>query len=134
MKNYAIVEKIEDNCIIVSTVRKGACGDNCAMCNGCDRKKVLTKAFCDFKVKTGDCVLIESNSISVLAAFSVVFIVPVVLPLFLYLILQSLGQLISVVGITVGVLISCLLIYYISRSDLFLNKITPKIISIVNKF
>ena len=76
MTNKAIVEKIENNFVLVSTLRKGACGDNCSMCGSCNAQKVYTKAFCDIDVKIGDTVNIESNTLSVIIAMLVVFVLP----------------------------------------------------------
>ncbi len=134
MKNNAIVEKIEDKYVIVSTFRKGACGDNCAMCNSCTAQKVFTKAFCDFDVNVGDSVIIESNSFSIVLALLAVFVIPIVVPLILYLFLCAFDKIVSLVAAFIGAIVAFLFIYKLSRLSLFLNKITPKIVLVTNKF
>lgn len=133
MTNKAIVEKIENNYVIVSTVRKGACGENCSMCGGCNAQKVYTKAFCDIDVKTGDIVKLESNTHSVILAMLVIFILPLVLPISLYLLFMNYGVIFSVLSALSGVIISCVVIYNISHSNVFIKSITPKIVAIENK-
>lgn len=126
MKNISVVEKIEQNYVVVSTARDGGCGENCVACKACAADRVTTKAICEFKVEVGDVVLIESNTLSVLVAMLVVFILPLVLPLLLYLF-------VGVLGACIGLIVAIALIFIISRSDVFLKMVTPKIISIINK-
>lgn len=131
MKNISVVEKIEQDYVIVSSVRKGACGENCAACKSCKVERVLTKVISDLNVNVGDTVVIESDTFSVLTALFVVFLVPVILPIFLYFLFHGFGTVFSFISIIVGIFISCLIVYCISNSKRFVKRITPKIISII---
>ncbi len=133
MKNTATVEKIENNCVVVSYIRRGACGENCAVCNSCTAQKIYTKAYCDIKVDLGDSVIVESSTISVLCAMFFVFILPLVLPLTIYLVFSCFSLSFSVIGVFAGVIISCIIIFFLSRSDRYIKNITPKIVAISNK-
>ena len=126
MKNISIVEKIEQDYVTVSTARHGACGENCAACNCCTVERVMSKATCDFDVKVGDVVLIESDTFSVIVTLFSIFILPLILPLIFYAIAK-------VIGMFFGIGLAGVIIYFLSRSKLLFKKITPKIISVVNK-
>ena len=133
MKSCATVEKIEQEYVIVSTLRKGACGDNCALCNSCTAQKVMTKAYCDIDVKMGDSVIIESSTGSILFAMFIVFLSPIVIPIVFYLIACSLGIVASVIAACVGLIIACFFIYVLSHHKWYINSIMPRIVSINNK-
>ncbi len=133
MKSSATVEKIEQNYVIVSTVRKGACGENCALCNNCTAQKVMTRTYCDIAVEIGDSVIIESSTHSILFTLFLVFLSPIIIPIVFYLFLCQYGTVISIAGACVGLIISCSLIYVLSHLKWYIKKITPKIISISNK-
>lgn len=133
MTNTAIVEKIENDYVIVSSLRRGSCGDNCAMCGNCSAEKVYTKAFCDIYVDVGDAVIVESNTRCVLFAMCLVFILPLILPILLYFIFMRFGVILSVLSVLIGFVISCLIICFLSHSDAYIKKITPKIVAIDNK-
>jgi len=131
MKTISVVEKIEKSGVIVSTVRKGACSDNCAQCKSCTAQKIFTNVYCDFDVKVGDVVEIESDTFSVLTALFILFFIPVLLPAFLYLVLSAYNSVASFVGLFFGIVSAVCLVWMISRSDAFLKRVTPKIVSIV---
>ncbi len=133
MRNIAFVEKIEDEKITISVVRKGSCGENCGMCHSCTAQKVLSRAFSDIDVKVGDTVEIESDTKSVLFTMFVVFLLPVVLPIVLYLSFVGINKILSYVAVGLGVIVAIVIMYLMSRSTLFIKKISPKIITVINK-
>ena len=133
MKSCAIVEKIEQDYVIVSTLRKGACGDNCALCNSCTAQKLMTNVHCDIDVKVGDDVIIESGTGSVLFAMFIVFLSPIIFPIVFYFITCNFGVVFSVLGVCVGLILACLSIYVLSHHKWFIQSVMPRIVSINNK-
>ena len=133
MKNIATVERIEQEYVVVSTVRKGACAESCTICNSCTVQKFYTNAFCNIDVEIGDRVIIESDTGLILLTMVCVFILPLILPFVLYFLLSGFGTICCVVGAAVGVVFSCIIIYCLSKSNSYIKKIMPNIITITDK-
>ena len=133
MTSVAIVEKISNGKIIVSSIRKGSCGDNCAMCGACNAEKIFTKVNSDISVNVGDTVRIKSNTGYVLLALCCLFILPVCTPIAAYILTSKFNSIVSYCFTAAVFLFSVALIFYLSKSKWFVNKITPEIIDIIKK-
>lgn len=133
MTSIGKVIGLEKDKAIISVIRKGSCGDNCAMCNGCSNKQVEVKAFCDIEIKIGDMVEIESDSGLVYLGLFLLFIIPVVFPLCAYLFFLNISFLAAVITATIALLISLSVVFYLSRYKPFLKKITPKVKNVILK-
>ena len=73
-----VVEKINDNAK-VQFKRASACGENCAMCGGCEKLNSFVIAKNNVKADVGDTVILETNTKRVLVAAFAVYILPIVL-------------------------------------------------------
>ncbi len=133
MTSVARVEKISKDRITVSTVRKGACGDNCAMCGACNAEKVLTEVYSDVLVNIGDTVRIKSDSRYVVFALCCLFLLPVCAPLLTYVALGGLNLSLVYVFTAFAFLLSVGLVVVLSKSAWFVKKITPVITDIIKK-
>lgn len=133
MKTNAVVEKVEEAFVTVSTIRKGACGDNCAMCGGCNGEKVLTKAYAQVQVEVGDTVILESDGKSVLFAMTSLFLFPIIIPLVFYLIFSNINSVLTYIFVPASIVLTVVYIVWLSRSSSFNQRITPKIVGIVKK-
>ena len=133
MTSVAIVEKIENGKITVSSIRKGACGDNCAMCGSCNAERLLTEVHSDILVDIGDTVRIKSDTRYVLSALISLFILPICAPIVTYIITFEFNSLFSYILTTCIFLITVVFVFFLSKSKRFLNKITPRITDIIKK-
>ncbi len=133
MTSVAIVEKIEDGKITVSSIRKGACGDNCAMCGACNAEKIFTEVYSDIAVNIGDVVRMKSDTGYVLSALVSLFILPVCAPIIVYITTFELNSLLSYIFTAVVFLLSVTFVFFLSKSKWFVNKITPRITDIIKK-
>ena len=133
MTSIAIVEQINDKKITVSTIRKGACGDNCAMCGACNAEKLFTDVTSDIAVSVGDVVRIKSDTGYVLVALCCMFLLPIVAPLVAYFMACEYSSIFSCVLAALVFLFSLVFLFFLSKSKWFIKKITPKIIDKVNK-
>ena len=93
MTNYATVtrllpgEKAE-----IQVVRQSACGGNCASCQGCAEKNVMTVVANNHAgAKPGQRVLIESQSKKIFSAAVLVYVMPLILFLVSYAVADALG-------------------------------------------
>ena len=80
MKEKGIVRSTENGICIVSVVRSGACGEDCANCSGaCELKTRECTAVNTAGASAGDVVLIEMDSRKVLKSAFFVYILPLAL-------------------------------------------------------
>lgn len=133
MRQKAVVSEIKDGSIVVRSIRKGACGEQCAMCGGCNAEAVTTKVYSDIDVNVGDSVVIESKTSYVLIALFFVFISPLIFPIVTYFMTSSFAPVISYLFIILSVIITVCFILFLSKSKWFNDKITPKILTIEKK-
>ena len=133
MTQRAVVCEVSDRYITVKSLRKGACGDNCAMCGSCRIETVETKVQSDIEVNIGDLVIIESNTLYVLTALFIVFVFPVFFPLISYFLASSFSPLFLYSVLAISVIFSGFLIFALSKSTWFNKKIMPKIIFVEKK-
>ena len=133
MISVAIVESVTNNKIIVSTIRKGACGDNCAMCGGCNAEKVMTEVMSEISVNVGDTVRIVSNTKYVMFALFCVFLLPVFTPLLAYIICANFCSPFMYVLPALIFVASVVFVFVLSKSTWFIKRITPEITDIIKK-
>ncbi|MBQ7095464.1 MAG: SoxR reducing system RseC family protein [Clostridia bacterium] len=76
---------------IVQIIRKGACGDHCSNCNGCNAERLEIEADCALRVESGDWVLISSKKHPIILGMFVVFILPCILPMIAFLLANGSG-------------------------------------------
>jgi len=133
MTSVARVEKISKDRITVSTVRKGACGDNCAMCGGCNAEKVLTEVKSEIPVKVGDTVRIASDTKYVILAMLCVFLLPVCAPLFVYILCANIVSPFCYLLPALIFIVSVVFVFILSKSGWFIKRITPEITDIIKK-
>ena len=133
MTNTATVKEIKGDIVIIECIRRGACGDNCSMCGGCSAEKVTSQAYCDFEFKVGDKVCVNSNASYVLFAMVSVFIFPIIIPLSFYFLFSLINKILAYVFLGFGIVFSLVIIVCLSKSKWFNKKITPKIVSVLEK-
>ncbi len=97
----------EDGTAEVARVRESACSGECHKCSGCGAQQQVMVLTVNNPIgaKTGDLVVIESETGPVLQAAAVLYIVPVVLFLVAYLLGEHLwaqGPLFGVLGLVAG--------------------------------
>mgnify|MGYP000003479208 FL=1 len=79
MKQTGVVSEVKDGIAAVRFVRSSACGENCAMCGGCDKRTSVVNAKNGIGAATGDRVVIETDTGMVLAGAFFAYIVPIIL-------------------------------------------------------
>lgn len=79
MKQTGVVSEIKDGTATVRFVRDSACGENCAMCGGCDKRTSVVNAKNIAGAKPGDRVVVETDTGMVLAGAFSAYIVPIIL-------------------------------------------------------
>ena len=122
MTQVGIVKEIRKQTVVISVVRKGACGDHCSMCGMCGASSIEVEADCSISVLPGDRVEICSEDRPVLLGLLCVFILPILLPLLSYVIFSSLLGTVGGVLSAAAVLLFCLyLIYRLNKSQKYLR-------------
>lgn len=134
MNNTGKVESINGNQAVISVVREGSCGENCAACKGCTAKTVQVVATCDIKVNVGDLVEFSSNSGYVYLGLVSVFLFPVILPLFTYIVLASINNAFALVFSVAVLFLSLCFVFYLSKSKFMQSKLKPRVIAVINKY
>lgn len=133
MKNKGKVESVNGNQAVISVVREGSCGENCAACKGCTGKTISVTATCDIDVRPGDLVMISSKSGYVYFGLVSVFLFPVVFPLFAYIALVNINSALAVLLSALALLLSVGFVFYLSRSKFTSQKLRPHVVSVINK-
>ena len=131
MKTEGKVIAINSNVAIVEVKRKGACGDHCAHCKGCDAQTMQIEVVSDFSVQIGDWVLLQSDTKAVLLGFLVLFIAPLVLPLLIYTLTfeSTFCWLFSAVAFLLAIFAALLL----NKNEQYLKCSKPYILDIIKK-
>jgi len=78
MEQIGKILTIEDNYATVLIKRPTACGENCAMCKGCETSSQKAKVLNPINAKIGDTVKIELSTSKVLFASFAVYILPLI--------------------------------------------------------
>ncbi len=73
-----VVEKLNDNAK-VQFKRASACGENCAMCGGCEKTNSFVVAKNKIAANVGDTVILETDTKRVLTAAFLAYILPLIL-------------------------------------------------------
>ena len=73
-----VVENFDDNAK-VQFKRASACGENCAMCGGCEKLNSFVVAKNKISAEVGDTVILETDTKRVLLAAFFVYILPLIL-------------------------------------------------------
>lgn len=133
MQTKGKVEKVYDNIVEVGVIREGACGENCASCSGCTGRTVLVKAKCTFDVSVGDLVELTSDSKYIYIGLSLVFLLPVILPIVVYILFTNVFPELTVIVTTVSLLFSVFLLVLFSKSNLYIEKVTPSVTKVITK-
>lgn len=108
MKQTGVVSEVKDGIAAVRFVRDSACGENCAMCGGCDKRTSFVKAKNTIDAAPGDKVVIETDTGMVLAGAFFAYIVPIVL---MFLGYDTLGC----VGAVLGFLLPFIIFKFINK-------------------
>ncbi|MBQ3114913.1 MAG: SoxR reducing system RseC family protein [Clostridia bacterium] len=90
MKQVGVVSEIIEENAKVQFKRASACGENCAMCGGCEKLNSFVIAKNVIKADVGDTVILETDTKRVLLAAFLVYILPVILGIFSYVFLGAL--------------------------------------------
>lgn len=134
MTQIGVVKKITDTDVIVSVVRKGACGDNCSMCGACQVEPLEVSACCDIKVMVGDTVEIYSPGGTVIFGMVSLFILPILLPLLAYVTFFAiLGTFAAWTATCITLLLCVTLIYLLSRNSAFLKRSKPIVCRVLHR-
>ena len=56
METYGLVKQVNDGTAVVKVVRESSCGGNCAACNACGNREILTVVKNPMGAKCGDVV------------------------------------------------------------------------------
>ena len=132
MTNRGKIKSVDGEFAVVSVVREGSCGDNCAMCSACKYKTVDVKAYNTLNLNVGDYVEFESNSLFVYLGLLILFIIPVLFPICTYLLFDASGVYIATAFAAASFLLSVLGVFALSKSQIYLKKVTPKIVKVLN--
>lgn len=130
METEGKVIGVTGNAITVEVRRKGSCGDHCASCAGCAAQIVQTEAFSDIPVREGDWVLLKSDNRSVFMALIIVLIFPLFLPTAGYFLARPFQW--EIPAMTIGLILSFLLIFILNKDPRFRNKLQPRVIKILS--
>lgn len=132
MTNVGKVISIKDEYATISVKRKGACGDNCASCNGCSNSNIIVKAHCDIEVSVGDMVVISSTGKYVYIGLLALFLLPLIFPITMYLAFVNISEFVSIIMSCISLILSILVVFLLSKSKSYINKVTPKVISVID--
>lgn len=116
---------------IVQIIRKGACGDHCSHCNGCNAEHMDVEANCALRVEPGDWVLVSSKKHPIILGMFVVFILPCILPMIAYLL--AIGSGVEGYLVAAALVISFFGIFLLNKSAWFRNKARPQVIKVITK-
>lgn len=84
MEQVGIVVELKNNNAKVQFKRASACGENCAMCGGCEALNSFVVAKNEINANVGDSVIIETDTKNVLLAAFLVYILPLLLGITTY--------------------------------------------------
>ena len=127
------VKEINGREVTVSVVRNGACGGNCKSCGGCSERTVDAKAFCDINVQPGDVVELSSHSSYVYLGMVSVFLMPVIFPVLGYIFFAKIGITAACAAAVILFVLSVIIIWRISKSEKYLQNVTPSVVRVVYK-
>lgn len=133
MQTKGKIVAVNGSTVDVMVIRNGACGENCANCSACANNEMIVKADCNFDVSLGCFVEIKSNSAYVFGGMLLIFILPIILPLAVYLLFCGLGTVISVTTASVAFILSLICVYVFSKNEIYLKKVSPKVIKVLGK-
>lgn len=90
MRETGIVQKVYDGYALIQTVRKTACGENCASCSGaCKLTRTQINAINEIGAKEGDVVEFEASTNQVLKSAFLVYILPLIVFFITYFIMAA---------------------------------------------
>lgn len=131
MKEVGTVIKAEGDLCRISVRRKSACGENCASCKAtCSSREHICTAKNSVGAKTGDKVVVETDSRKVLKWAFLVYILPILVILAVFVLASvKLSQGMSVVG---AILVAALYFYGMHRYDKgHKDSLLPEIVEIL---
>ena len=111
--------------------RKGACGDSCVSCTGCNAQIMQIQAYSELPLKVGDWVIVSSAQKPVLLGMFVLFILPLILPVLVYLLTRQTGF--GGLFALLAVCLSLLLIWRLGKSSWYLEKTRPGIKGVISE-
>ncbi len=123
--------RIGEGIATVRIIRKGACGDQCSHCSGCNAEHMDVEADCAFEVEEGDWVLVSSKKYPVIFGMFVLFILPCILPIIAYFLAIGSGYEHYFAAAALG--ISVLGILCLNKSVWFRNAARPQVINVITK-
>ena len=86
METYGLVKQVNDGTAVVKVVRESSCGGNCAACNACGNREILTVVKNPMGAKCGDVVRITSCSRQVLKSAFILYFLPILVFITVYLV------------------------------------------------
>lgn len=134
MNQIGKVAEITTDGVVVTVARKGACGDNCAMCGSCRVENVRVDAICTLDVKVGDTVELSSSTWAVILGLLCLFVLPIFLPLTGYIIFSAwvssaCGWIVAAVGLAVSIVI----IWRLSHSKKYLSMTRASVARVIRR-
>lgn len=131
MTAFGKIKEISGTKALVSVVREGACGGNCASCSGCENRTVDVTAYCDIPVEIGELVEIASRSGYIYFGMIVVFLLPVIFPLLGYFMLSGISVTAACIAAVILFVLSLIIIFCLSKSKQYAAKTMPYVLRVV---
>lgn len=125
------IKQINGTEALVSVVREGACGGNCASCSGCENRTVDVTVRCDIPVCVGELVEIASRSEYIYLGMIIVFLLPVVFPLLGYLIFSGISVTAAYIAAVTLFAAALIIVFGLSKSERYIKKSMPRVLRVV---
>lgn len=134
MNQIGKVAELRDDGVVVTVARKGACGDNCAMCGACRVENVKVNAICTLDVQVGDTVELSSSTAPVILGLLCLFVLPILLPLVGYIIFSAcMGSVFGWITAAVALAISVVIILRLSKSERYLSMTRASVVRVIRR-